>query len=109
LLVNGLVRADLPIDEIALYDVDQARLAVVAPLAARYATCVRSYTHPRDAVANADFVFLSIRAGGIAARAHDEAAAIALGVVGQETIGPAGFAMAMRNIPPAIEYARLIR
>ncbi len=109
LLVKGLAHSEFPIEEIALFDTDQARLAIIATLAGRYAACVRAYGNPRDAIAGADFVFLSIRAGGISARAHDEAAAIALGVVGQETVGPAGFAMAMRNIPTAVEYARLIR
>jgi 6-phospho-beta-glucosidase len=33
---------------------------------------------------------------------------MAHGVVGQETVGPAGFAMAMRTIPHAVEYARII-
>src|SRR5262245_37502011 len=109
LLVKGLAHSALPIEEIALFDTDQARLAIIATLASRYATCVRAYRDARDVVADADFVLLSIRAGGIRARTHDEAAAIALGVVGQETVGPAGFAMAMRNIPAAVEYARLIR
>ena len=35
LLVSGLTASDLPIDEIALYDVDEDRLAVIADIAAR--------------------------------------------------------------------------
>jgi 6-phospho-beta-glucosidase len=108
LLVNGLTRSDLPIDEIALFDTDRERLSVVASLAGVLSPSVRSYDDPRAGVAGASFIFLSIRAGGIAARAGDEAAAVAHGVVGQETIGPAGFAMAMRNAPPAISYVHLI-
>jgi len=108
LLVKGLTRSDLPIDEIALYDLDPDRLDAIASLARSYARSVRTFPTASLCVADADFVFLSIRAGGIDARARDEAASIALGVVGQETIGPAGFAMAMRNVPPAIEYARLV-
>ena len=56
----------------------------------------------------ASFVFLSIRVGGIAARARDEAIAGAHDTVGQETVGAGGFAMALRTIPHAVEYARLI-
>ncbi len=108
LLVRGLAHSDLPIDEIGLFDIDQPRLAVVASLARSYAPCVRAFADARQCVQDSSFVFLSIRAGGVEARARDEAAALALGIVGQETVGPAGFAMAMRNIPPAIEYARLI-
>ena len=108
LLANGLTQADLPIDEIGLFDIDQGRLSIIAPLAQSYAPCVRPFADAASCVAGADIVFLSIRVGGAATRARDEAAALALGAVGQETVGPAGFAMAMRNIPPAIEYARLI-
>ena len=108
LLVKGLTRSDLPIEEIALFDVNPERLDAIASLARSYARSVRTFPTASLCVADADFVFLSIRAGGIDARARDEASAIALGVAGQETIGPAGFAMAMRNVPPAVEYARLV-
>jgi len=109
LLVNGLTHSDLPIDEIALFDIDRERLAIVAGLARAYSPVVRECADARSCVADADFVFLSIRAGGVAARACDEAAALELGVVGQETVGAAGFAMAMRNIRPAVDYAALVR
>ena len=108
LLVNGLWRSDLPIDEIALFDTDQDRLALVGTLAKSYAPAARAYADARACVAGAAFVILSIRAGGIEARARDEATAIAHGVVGQETVGPAGFAMAMRTAPHAVGYARLV-
>jgi 6-phospho-beta-glucosidase len=108
LLVKGLTRSDLPIEEIALFDLNPDRLDAIAALARSYARSVRTFPTASLCVADADFVFLSIRAGGIDARARDEASAIALGVIGQETIGPAGFAMAMRNVPPAVEYARLV-
>ncbi len=114
LLVSGLTASDLPIDEIALYDVDEDRLAVIADIAARMlerseagARIIRSRSIG-DCVASADFVFTSIRAGGIARRVADEETAQRHGIVGQETVGPAGFAMAMRNIPPMVRYAREI-
>lgn len=108
LLVNGLTSSDLPIDEIALFDIDQERLAVIGSLAATFAPSVRSYADAEACVSGAAFVILSIRAGGAAARARDESIAIDHGVVGQETVGPGGFAMAMRTIPHAVAYARLI-
>jgi 6-phospho-beta-glucosidase len=108
LLVNGLAQSDLPIEEIGLFDIDQTRLAVIGSVATAYASSVRIYADARACVADAGFVILSIRAGGIDARARDEATVVQHGVVGQETVGPAGFAMAVRNIPHAIEYARLI-
>jgi 6-phospho-beta-glucosidase len=111
LLVNGLAHAGLGIDEFALYDPDQVRLAVVADLAARRSAsaCVSRSAALAPAVEGASFVITSIRAGGIEARAHDERAALALGVLGQETVGPAGFAMAVRNIPPLVASAREVQ
>lgn len=108
LLVNGLTRSDLPIDEIALFDADQERLSVIAPLAASSGAPVRSYADVRACARDASFVILSIRVGGIGARARDEAIALEHGTVGQETVGAGGFAMAMRTIPHAIGYARLV-
>ena len=108
LLVKGLTESDLPIGEIALFDIDQARLSVIASLAGSFASSVRPYADVRAAVTDASFVFLSIRVGGIAARARDEAIAGAHDTVGQETVGAGGFAMAMRTIPHAVEYARIV-
>lgn len=110
LLVNGLTQSDLPIREIALFDIDQPRLEAIAGVARRFArkaaltTCATS----ADAIRGAAFVFTSIRVGGIEQRAHDEAASLQHGVIGQETIGPAGFAMAVRTIPHLVSYAREI-
>jgi 6-phospho-beta-glucosidase len=108
LLVRGLTASDLPLDTVALYDTDRARLDLIASLAARLSAGARvvATRSAAEAIEGADFVFTSVRAGGAAARAHDEAASIAHGIAGQETVGPAGFAMAMRGIPPLVEYAR---
>jgi 6-phospho-beta-glucosidase len=108
LLVNGLTHSDLPIREIALFDIDQQRLGAIGAVARRFAhdvpltLCAAS----ADAIRGADFVFTSIRVGGIEQRARDEAASLRHGVLGQETIGPAGFAMTVRTIPPLLAYAR---
>jgi 6-phospho-beta-glucosidase len=110
LLVNGLVARGLPFEDIALFDIDATRLATMAALTRRRATRARVSTHAQiePALAGADFVVISIRVGGLAAREHDETVSLAHGLVGQETVGPAGFAMAVRNIPPIAAYARLI-
>jgi len=108
LLVNGLAGAEIGIDEFALYDPDQARLEVIAGLAARRSGQARVTTHgtAAPAIDGASFVITSIRVGGIDARIRDEQAALSLGFVGQETVGPGGFAMAVRTIPALLEYAR---
>jgi 6-phospho-beta-glucosidase len=110
LLAGGFARSTLHVDHIDLYDIDQPRLRTIADLAARMApgVPVRAHAAPEPCIEGADFVITSIRAGGVAQRARDEAAAIALGVVGQETVGPAGFSMAIRTIPPMVEYGRLV-
>ena len=110
LLVGGLSRSDLPISDVALYDIDQDRLRVIAGLAAQMAQGAKITTEsrPEAAIEGADFVITSIRVGGAAQRAKDEATALAHDVIGQETIGPAGFAMAVRSIPPIVEYGRMV-
>ena len=111
LLVNGLVHSDLPIDEIALFDIDAERTRLIAAVAAQFAAAARLSVEPRleAAIDGADYVFTSIRVGGIERRARDEQIALAFGLVGQETVGPAGFAMAMRTIPHLVRYAREVQ
>ena len=108
LLIHGLTRSDVPISSVCLYDPDQERLGIIAPLAARLSggAAVTASTSVAECVEGADFVFTSIRVGGIEGRARDEATALDHGVVGQETVGPGGFAMAMRTIPHIVGYAR---
>jgi len=110
LLAGGLARSDLRISEIALYDLDRDRLEVIAGLAQEMAPGIRvtSADTAEAAIAGTDFVITSIRVGGAAQRAKDEAACIALGAIGQETVGPAGFAMAVRTIPAMVDYGRLV-
>ncbi len=108
LLIHGLTRSDVPISSVCLYDPDQARLGVIAPLAARLSggASVTPSASVAECVDGADFVFTSIRVGGIEGRARDEATALDHGIVGQETVGPGGFAMAMRTIPHIVNYAK---
>ena len=109
LLISGLTDSDLPIERVALYDTDHARLEIIGRVArlmsGRPLEICSSVT---DCVSGADFVFTSIRVGGIERRIQDEAVAQRHGIVGQETVGPAGFAMAARTIPHMVRYAREI-
>ena len=108
LLVRGLAESGLPIERVALYDLDASRLRAMASVAAQYAGPLKLEPCDRStqAIENADYVLFSIRAGGERARARDERAALDCGVVAQETVGASGFAMALRSIPPLLEYAR---
>jgi 6-phospho-beta-glucosidase len=69
---------------------------------------VTSTTNWRAGLAGADYVLNQVRIGGLAARAHDETFPQALGFAGEETIGPGGFANAVRTIPPVLESLRLV-
>ncbi|HEY8286677.1 MAG TPA: glycoside hydrolase [Chloroflexota bacterium] len=65
-------------------------------------------TDPRVALSGADFVVTTVRVGDESARVLDERIALDLGVLGQETTGPGGFAMALRSIPVILQYADLM-
>ena len=54
-------------------------------------------------------VLAAFRPGGLPARHLDERIANDHGVVGQETAGPGGFAMALRSIPVVLEIAEEVR
>lgn len=110
LLVHGLTHSEVAISTIALFDPDRERLAIIAPLAARLSAgaVVTVATTLAECLEGADFVFTSIRVGGMAGRARDERTTLSHGIVGQETVGPGGFAMAMRTIPQIVGYARAV-
>jgi 6-phospho-beta-glucosidase len=115
LLVDGLLEAtELGVDEVALFDPDRRRLATVAGLcqavrAARGgALRLGAPEQLEEAVAGASFIVLSIRAGGIAARARDERIVMDHGLVGQETTGAGGAAMALRTLPVLLGQARVL-
>ncbi len=112
LLIHGLVHSGLPVERLVLCDLDPARAALMATLgmsiAAGTKLAVSAEPDIAKAVQDSSFVISSIRVGGMAARAADERLALNCGFAGQETTGPAGFAMALRTVPVAIEYARLV-
>jgi 6-phospho-beta-glucosidase len=112
-LVDGLAtRTDrLPVDELALLDIDAPRLEVVAGLAGRMLrrrgwSGRLAPTLDRDAALDgADFVVIQLRVGGQAARLVDETLPLRFGCIGQETTGPGGFAKALRTVPVVLDIA----
>ena len=101
-------------DELVLYDVDQGRLdriaAVIAGLDAQlgHSVPLRVTTRLEEAVDGADFVYCAIRVGGIAGRVLDETAALAEGVIGQETTGAGGITFALRTVPEITRIAEVV-
>jgi 6-phospho-beta-glucosidase len=112
-LVSGL--SDLPLDELALHDIDASRRDVVGGLARRmlerdgFEGRLEVTGELEAALAGADFVLIQIRVGGQAARLRDETVPLRCGCIGQETTGAGGFAKAMRTVPVVLELAELAR
>ena len=115
-VLHGLAarEPELGLTEVVLHDVDAERLEIMSALGAhlcrrwRARFAVRGEPDARAALTGSQFVFSAIRVGQEHARAIDEEVPLKYGVLGQETTGPGGFAMALRTIPVVLEYARLI-
>lgn len=115
-LIDGFIRraAELPVAEIRLADIPsgQDKLNIVGDLVKRMLTRAGLNTKViltfdrRQALQDADFVVSQIRVGGLTSRAHDERFPLKYNVLGQETVGPGGFANALRTIPVALDICR---
>jgi len=112
-LIEGLaIRAQrLPVGELVLHDIDQARLDVVGGLAERilrrqgFPGAFSCTTDRARAVDGAAFVLVQLRVGGLAARLQDELVPARFGCIGQETTGAGGFAKALRTVPVVLDIA----
>lgn len=104
----------LGIDEICLMDNNPEKLALFGSLSQLVAQItgspvrITSTSEPRQALEGARYVVTTIRVGEEMGRVLDERIALKYGVLGQETTGPGGFAMAMRSIPAILGYAQLM-
>jgi 6-phospho-beta-glucosidase len=115
-LIPSLVRRaqKLDLQEVWLMDNDAEKLQLIGGLCQSIAAQHNApfklilSTDARESVKDSQHVITSIRPGQEKSRAIDERIAFKHGVLGQETTGAAGFAMAMRSIPAILEYARLV-
>src|SRR5262249_27816997 len=111
-LVSHLSQLD--IDEVALHDIDPARLEVVGGLAERmltragYGGTIVRTGDVEEAIDGASFVLFQLRVGGQAARLQDETVPLRCSCIGQETTGAGGFAKAMRTVPVVLELAERV-
>jgi 6-phospho-beta-glucosidase len=112
-LIDGFMnyREHVPIDTLVLMDLYDWRLNIVGGLARRM---LERHGHPArlvlttsrgEALEGADFVIAQIRVGGMTARLADEIIPPRYNVIGQETVGPGGFAKALRTVPVMLEIA----
>ncbi len=109
LLARALGTSGLGVRELALFDPDRARLAAIARVSRALAPelPIRDTIDAEEAIQGCRFVIAALRAGGQEARASDERRCLDAGVLGQETVGAAGAALALRNIPAVLELARV--
>lgn len=101
-------------DEICLFEPGPARRETTGRLAVELAALfgqpgkVTLTGDVEEAFADASFVFSAIRVGGDQGRVIDEEVALKRGLVGQETTGPGGAAMALRTIPVVLSYCEVL-
>lgn len=117
LFVMSLLRwhERIGVDELCLMDIDAHKLetfgAMCQEVVRRAGNPFRLTTTPDawEALTGADHVITTIRVGFEQGRALDERIALKHGVLGQETTGPGGFAMALRSIPALLGYAEILQ
>jgi 6-phospho-beta-glucosidase len=113
---SALKRAGrLGLTEISLMDTDAAQLQLIGALCSELArrdnggVTISTTTSMDEAFTGASHVVTTVRPGGAEGRVTDERIAQKHGVLGQETTGACGFAMALRSIPTILSYAERLR
>lgn len=112
IIVNSMIHRQerLGITELALMDIDGEKLELIGRVIESLVSQqkvnfkITPTTSSREALTGSDFVITTFRVGGMSHRIIDEKVALENHVLGQETTGPGGFAMAMRTIPVLMNY-----
>jgi len=113
-LIEGIIerKANLPLKELYLMDIDDRKLDIVGKLCQRMienAKIKADVVLTKDLEAtlkNADFVLCQIRVGKLPARVLDEKIPLKHDLIGQETCGIGGFFKGLRTIPVMLEICR---
>lgn len=106
---------NIHVHDIVFMDIDEEKLNIFGTLCKVVANKIapdvkfRTTTDVVDAVKDADYVITTIRSGGDESRVIDERVALDAGVLGQETTGAGGFAMALRSIPVLIDLCEKVK
>ena len=116
-LIEGLIKIhkEVPYTELCLMDIDLAKLEIVTAIVKKIMAetlpevKVTSTLNRIEAITGSDFILCQIRVGGLAGRVQDEKIPLKYQVIGQETVGPGGFAMALRTIPEMYAIAQDIK
>ena len=111
--LSGRPMHEIHVTELCLHDISEERLRVMTAVLDQIAVAgkprITAERDVRKAVHGADFVFSAIRVAGTEGRVLDELIPLQHGVLGQETVGPGGYAYAMRTIPVALELAEAVK
>lgn len=111
----ALSAKEIGINEVVFMDIDKEKLFIYGKIAKEISKRIEpelqfSLTdNAEEALKDADYVITTIRAEGDKGRVIDERTALKLGVLGQETTGAGGFAMALRSIPVLRDYCECIK
>ena len=103
------------ITETVFMDIDEEKLFIYGKIAKKISELIDPElkfsltTDSVEALTDADFVITTIRAEGDKGRVFDERTALNLGVLGQETTGAGGFAMALRSIHTLLDYCEQVK
>jgi 6-phospho-beta-glucosidase len=112
LVHRALIDGDSGVDTVVLHDVDPARVRAIKSVLGQSGERGPEVVVEDDlaaALTGTDFVFSAIRVGGLRGRACDERAALAEGVLGQETTGAGGICYGLRTVPVALRIAETVR
>jgi 6-phospho-beta-glucosidase len=104
------------LEEISLMDIDNEHLNIIevlidqqqSGLSTREFNNIEYTTDARKALLGANYVITTFRVGGMEGRVIDESVPLEYGVLGQETTGAGGFAMAARSIPVLEHYVKIM-
>ncbi len=116
-LVEGLIKIhqEVPYRELCLMDIDAPKLKTVTAIVRKIVSetlpevKVSSTLDRIEAIKGSAFILCQIRVGGLAGRVLDERIPLKYQVIGQETVGPGGFAMALRTLPEMYAIAQDIK
>ncbi len=103
------------LNKVVLYDIDEERQKIIGEFGIilfkeEYPEVEFLYTTDKViAYTDVDFVFCQMRTGGYPMREKDEKIPLSMGIIGQETCGPGGFAYGIRSIKDMEEMVREVR
>lgn len=116
-LAKSLVKnaGQINVDEIVFMDNNAEKLHLFGELSQKIAQAIDPNvrfsltTDIVEAVRDASLIITTIRSGGDESRVFDERTALDLGILGQETTGAGGFAMALRSIPVLTDLCEKVK